>query len=1068
MVERPATRARPRDSAVSGPPSDPPVDKRGPIHWMVHNRVTPNLLMAVLLVGGFILASEIRQEVFPSYEMDRVNISVPYPGASPEEVEQGIILAIEESIRSIPGIKELRAVAAEGAASITVELREDADDRHVHQEIKQQIDRITTFPLDAEEPSVRLQVRQRPVIYAKLYGKAEEWVLRDLAELVRDRLLEHPEITQVEMSGARPYEVHVEVPRERLRAHGLTLGDVAGTIASAAVDVPGGAVDTPRGETLLRLRERRDWARDFGDIPAVTTPDGTVVYLRDLASVRDGFADTDDWATYDGMPAIGFTVYRVGEETPLGVSRAVHAALAEIEPDLPPGVHVAINSDRSKIYEQRLHLLYKNAFLGLCLVLVLLGLFLELRLAFWVLLGIPTSFLGALLFLPFAGVTINMVSMFAFILALGIVVDDAIVAGENIFEHRQRGMGVVEAAIRGAREVAIPITFSILTNIIAFIPLMHVPGFFGKIWYSIPLVVASVFVISWVEALFILPAHLAHTKRRARDGNSPFDRLRLAIAGGMQRFLQGLFGPLLRSCMNQRYLTIAVAAGILAVAVAYAWSGRMGLILMPRVESDYATVTTVLPYGSPPERIRAVHDKLVAAGEKVAAENGGDALNQGLFARVRDNSVEVRMYLTAPEVRPLSTTEVTRAWRREVGEIPGVQSARFESNRGGPGRGPSITVELAHRSIEELDRASAELAGVLSEFGNLRDIDDGTMDGKPQLDFRLTEAGRALGLTARDVGRQVRNAFFGAEALRQQRGRNEVRVRVRLPEAERKSEHTVEQMLVRTPSGAEVPLSEVASVTRGRAYTAINRRDGRRTATVSANAVPMRKSQEVIAALEAEVLPQLAADFPGLSHSFQGRQATMRDSLASLWPNFGLVLLAIFLMLMIPFRSYLQPFVIVATIPFGAVGAVLGHMLMDYSLSLISMMGVIALSGVVVNDGLVMVDYANRKRQEGASAYEAVHAAALRRFRPILLTTLTTFGGLMPMIFETSRQARFMIPMALSLGYGILLVTPIVLILLPCLYLMVEDVRALGFRALGMPSPAPPHMQSTHRPPATP
>ncbi|MDH5675019.1 MAG: efflux RND transporter permease subunit [Myxococcales bacterium] len=1029
----------------------------GPIAWMVGNRVTPNLLMLVLIVGGIFLSSKITQEVFPAYELDLVNINVPYPGASPEEVEQGIVLAVEEAVRSIEGVKEVRATAAEGMASIAVELRESADDRHVHQEIKQQIDRITTFPRDAEEATVTLQVQRRPVLSAMVYGEADEWALRDLAELVRDRLLEHPDISQVETEGTRAYELQVDVPRQALRSHGLTLSDVAQTIAQGAVDVPGGAVDTPRGETLLRMRERRDWASDYTELPVITGKDGSVVYLRDIAHVHDGFADTDDWASYDGMPAIGFTVYRVGDQTPMGISQAAREALAEIEGDLPPGVHVAINSDRSSYYQQRLHLLTKNAFMGLVLVLVLLGVFLEVRLAFWVLLGIPTSFLGAMIFLPWGGVTINIISMFAFILSLGIVVDDAIVAGENIFEHRQRGVGLTQAAIRGAREVAVPITFSIITNIVAFIPLMYVPGFFGKIWYSIPLVVGAVFIISWVEALFILPAHLAHTKRSDPNDPSAIERFRRAVARGLEVFLGRFFGPLVAACMRRRYLTVAVGAAVLMLTLAYAMSGRLGMILMPKVESDYAAVTATLPYGSPPERVREVHDRLVAAGEKVAAENGGDALSIGMYARVRNNSVEVSMYLTDPEVRPLSTTAVTQLWRQEVGELPGVESARFEADRGGPGRGPSVTVELAHRSIDELNRASAMLAEALGEFGNLRDVDDGFMQGKPQLDFQLTSAGRSLGLTAREVGRQVRDAFFGAEALRQQRGRNEVRVRVRLPEAERKSEHTVERLLIRTPSGAEVPLSEVAEITRGHAFTAIQRRNGRRTVTVSASAVPIKKTGEIIAALKADVLPQLARDIPGLHYSFEGRQASMRDSMASLRFGFLLAMVAIYILLVVPFRSYVQPLIIMLAIPFGAVGAVLGHVLMDYSLSLISMMGAIALSGVVVNDGLVMVDYANRRRDEGISPQTAVHEAALRRFRPILLTTLTTFGGLAPMIFETSRQARFLIPMALSLGYGILFATPIVLILLPCLYLMIEDAKALGRRIFAGPrSPSPP------------
>ena len=657
--------------------------------------------------------------------------------------------------------------------------------------------------------------------------------------------------------------------------------------------------------------------------------------------------------------------------------------------------------------------------------------------------GIPTSFLGALLFLPGLGVSINMISMFAFIIALGIVVDDAIVAGENIYEYRSRGMSFVKAAVLGARDVAVPVAFSILTNVAAFLPLCFVPGVMGKVWKVIPFVVITVFLISWVESILILPAHLAHNPGtrtgRLRGIHERFGSM-------VSRFITRVFGPFLDACLRLRWLTVAVCVAVLTVVVAYVASGRIGIILMPRVESDRACVTAVLPYGSPHEKAVAVQETLVKAVQTVAAQNGGERLIKGVSSLIDENEVDVRAHLTEPGVRPLSTGEVAALWRREVGRIPGLESLRFESDRGGPGSGHGLTVELAHRDIAVLERAGADLAERLSRFPTVKDVDDGLTPGKQQLDFSITPEGESMGLTSNEVACQVRNAFYGTTALTLQRGRNEVTVRVRLPEAERAGEFDVEELLLSTPSGTYIPLLQAANLTRGRSYTSIARRDARRTTTVAADVVPIGETNRVTAALNTSILPQLARDYPGLSYGYQGRQADMQESLGALINGFVLALMAIYFLLAIPFKSYSQPLIVMAAIPFGIVGAVLGHLLMGYNLSVMSMMGMLALSGVVVNDSLVLIDYANRERLEGRGAFDAIHAAGLRRFRPIVLTTLTTFGGLTPMILETSMQARFMIPMAISLGFGVLFATFITLALVPSLYLIIEDVKALVAR----------------------
>jgi multidrug efflux pump subunit AcrB len=1032
----------------------------GPIAWMVRNHVTANLLMLALIVGGLLTSLRIKQEVFPDFDVDVISISVPYPGASPEEVERGIVLAVEEAVRGVDGVKEVRSTAREGSARIEVEVLSGADHQRVLQDVKQGVDRITTLPDDAEEPQVSLQMHRRRVMTVTLYGDVEERVLRELTEEVRDRFLSDPQITQVDLSAARDVEVAVEISQETLRTYGLTLEQVASIIRRSALELPAGGVKTGSGEILLRVKERRDLAREFASIPLMTTPTGSELLLGDIASVRDTFEDTDRLQVFDGVRSMSLEVYRIGEQTPIGVSDAVRGKIEEVRPDLPPGVDLVVNVDMSKIYRQRLELLLRNGFLGLCIVLVVLGLFLELRLAFWVTVGIPTSFLGAMLFLPMFDISINMISMFAFIIALGIVVDDAIVAGENIYEYRQRGTSFGKAAILGARDVAVPISFSILTNIVAFMPLAMVPGFFGKIFRVIPLVVTSAFVISWVEALFILPAHLSHRHRGNVVGRL-FFRLQQRFSDAFLGFVRRVYGPLLAGCLRLRYVTVAVGFAVLIGILGYVASGRLGFVLMPRVESDRTVASAVLPYGSPMARAEEVRDRLIVAAQSVLDSNGGETLGQGILGTITENQVEVTVYLTEPEIRPISTGEVTRLWREQTGRIKGLESLRFESDRGGPGRGAALTVELAHRDVGVLDEASQRLAAALEEIAYTADVDDGYTPGKAQLDFRLRPEATSLGLTANDVARQIRSAFYGAEALRQQRGRNEITVRVRRPETERVREHDVEELMIRTPAGRDVPLRQVADVERGRAFTSITRRQGRRTVTVTSNVEPQSKSNQVLAQVKAEILPALRKDHPGLTWSFEGHQAEMRESLDGLKAGFLFALLGIYFLLAIPFRSYVQPLIVMISIPFGIVGAVLGHLVMGYSLSVISMMGIVALAGVVVNDSLILVDYANRRRREGLSPHDAVRAAGIRRFRPVLLTTLTTFGGLAPMIFETSRQARFMIPMALSLGFGIVFATVISLVLVPSLYLIAEDALWLLRAVLGSrkqeeePDPSP-------------
>jgi multidrug efflux pump subunit AcrB len=1029
-------------------------EKRGPIAWMAGHSIAANLIMLACLIGGIVSLSSIMQkEVFPDMQLDMVNVSVSYPGASPEEIERGVLLAIEEAVQGLDGVDEVTSVAREGSGTVSVEALVGADLQKLNDDVQSEVDRIRTFPDDAEEPEVRIATHSRGVLDLVIYGKAADTVLHELAERARDQLLQNPNITQVEIEGVPDPEISIEISQENLRRYGLTLADVAKRLGNASVERPGGGLKTASGEILVRVTERRDYGREFARLPIITTAGGSQVLLGDIAKITDSFEDSDRYMRFNGQPAVALEIYRVGDQTPVEVADAVRTVAEAIQAELPPGLHTATHGDRSEYYRDRVNLLLKNGAIGLVLVLIVLGLFLEARLAFWVMMGIPISFLGSFLILPSTGVTINMVSLFAYIISLGIVVDDAIVIGENVYHYHQQGMPFSKAAVRGAREVMMPVTFSILTNCVAFLPIYFVPGMMGKIFRMIPIVVCTVFIISLGECLFVLPAHLAHQKDRPRGFFAWLRKRQEVFSTGFSKLVRRVYGPFLELTLRHRTITVTLALCVLAISLSYAMSGRMGFGLFPTAESDRSEANVVLPYGSPVEKTEAVMKRLLAGVDRVVKECGRPELVEQIIADVGRGGGGhlgwMRVELADPEIRDeiMTTKEFTNRWREVVGEVTGVEYIKFADDAGGPGsRGRASSVQISHRSIEVLEQASKELAATMGSYPRVKDVDDGFQPGKPQLDFIVTPEGKSLGLTATDIARQVRNSFYGAEAVRQQRGRNEIKVMVRLPEADRSTEQTIKDLMVRTPAGTFVPLQEVAAFKRGRAYTTINRRNGRRVVDVSADVTPRSKAGEVLDDLKAGPLPELVKKYPGLSYSFEGHRADMRESIGSLKVTFILAMLAIYAMLAIPFRSYIQPLIVMLSIPFGIVGALFGHLLMGYDLSIISMFGIVALSGVVVNDSLVLIDFANRReREDGMTPHEAIHAAGIQRFRPVFLTTLTTFFGLAPMIFETSRQARFLIPMALSLGFGIVFATLITLVVVPALYLGADDLRRKVF-----------------------
>jgi len=1039
---------------------------KGPLAWMARNHVASNLLMMVFVVGGLILGLSIKQEVFPEIVLDRVQVQVPYPGAGPEEVEEGILLKIEEALTEVDGIKQLKSLAREGLGTVTAEVRLGEEPEQVLQDVRNAVDRISTFPLDAEEPLVATLLNRSEVISVVVYGDLSEKSLRERAEGIRDELLELPQITQADLGGVRPYEISVEISEEMLRRHNLTLEQVARRIRAASVDLPGGTIKAKGGQILLRTKERRYFGPGYEEIVLLQNPDGIQVRLGEIATVRDAFAETDQFARFDGKPAAMVKVFRVGDQKPTEISELVKAFVEKKRAGLPPSVGLATWNDFSELLESRMNLLIKNAAIGLALVLVVLGLFLEIRLALWVMLGIPISFLGALFLMPGMDVSLNMISLFAFIMALGIVVDDAIVVGENIYEHRQTGKPYLRAAIDGVREVAQPVTFSILTTVAAFLPLVFVSGIMGKFIRVIPLVVIAILMVSLIESLFVLPAHLALGKRREEPKGllGALDRVRRGFGEKLRRFVEGPYRRLLGLCLKYRYPAVALSLALLMLCAGLVGGGVVKFRFMPEVDGDVIIAELEMPEGTPVEETGArsayLADRAMELVEaydserpgkptilrNIYAVTGGTLVEGGPAgggAAAGSNLANIALFLTESEERGIPAADIAGRWRKLAGELPGVESLRISSNL--MRMGANIDVQIAHENFEVLETVSERLREALGQYPGVGDIADNYSKGTREVKLRLRPQARTLGITEEELGRQVRSAFFGAEALRLQRGRNELKVMVRYPEADRRSLHALENMRIRTPGGGEIPLLQAAFVDEGPGFSRIHRTDRKRVINVTAQ-VDSRQAnaEEILLDLKANLFPLLAADYPGLSFDLEGEEKERRESMDSMKQGFSLALFAIYALLAVPFRSYSQPLLIMAAIPFGMLGAVAGHLIMGFDLSMLSLFGIVALSGVVVNDSLLLIDKVNANRREGSSLRQALTDAGMRRFRPILLTSLTTFFGLAPMILETSVQAQFLIPMAISLGFGILFATAITLLLIPALYLVLEDVRSLA------------------------
>ena len=1070
------------------------------IAWFARNPVAANLLMVFLMVSGLIATTTVKEEVFPEIELDRISIQVPYLGAAPEEVEEGVVIRIEEAIQGVDGIKEIQSTASEGSASVMVELELGADARRVVDEVKNNVDAITTFPLETEKPIVREMTARNQVSDISISGDTDVFALKALAERVRDELSAMPEITQVDIVSAPPYEISIEVSEVALRRHGMTFDQVADAVRRSSLDLPGGSVRTDGGEILLRTIGQAYRGAEYEDLVLWTRSDGSRLRLGDVATVVDGFAETDQQARFDLEPTVMVSVFRTGDQSALDIAAAVHSYVDSAQARLPDGISLTIWQDQAEVLNDRLTLMLRNGATGFALVFIVLALFLELRLAFWVSLGIPISFLGAIALMPGLDVSVNVISLFAFILVLGIVVDDAIIVGENIHRHQEESGKGLRGAIEGAREISKPVTFAVLTTVAAFMPLMFVPGMMGKIFRVIPLVVIPCLLFSLVESLGILPAHLAHMPKRGKPG--PWRRFQQFFANGLKLFVRRVYTPIIETALHWRYVTAALGLATLILTGGMVLGGWATFHFFPSIEADFMSASVTMPQGTPVDATSRAIEKLetgasrlrarlqqetgmdyfrhvsTAVGDQPMASRGGGPM--GPVAAVSAANVgEVTVELAPAETRAYTSEELGILWREVTDPIPEAVEVTFEMSMMNPG--DDVDVQLAGPDIDRLRNAADAVKRRLGEYAGVYEISDSFRAGKEEMQLGIKPAAETLGLTLQDLGRQVRQAFYGEEAQRIQRGRDDIRVMVRYPRDDRRSLGDMENMRIRTPSGAEVPFSQVAQVEPGRGFASIKRVNRNRAVNVTASVdASVTSAGAVIADLQARILPEVLADYPGVFYTFEGAQAEQVDAVGGLQRGFLLALLMIFALLAVPLRSYMQPLIIMAAIPFGLVGAIWGHIVMGLDVTMMSMFGLVALTGVVVNDSLVMVDFINRARKVHADVgrkvrkaggdqpdrYEfdssglklAIREAGSNRFRPILLTSLTTFFGLAPLMLERSMQAAFLVPMAVSLAFGVLFATVITLILVPVSYLILDDVQRTIRRMFGSGEP----VEETH------
>ncbi|MDA7773231.1 efflux RND transporter permease subunit [Pseudomonadales bacterium] len=1095
------------------------------IAWFANNHIAANLLLVLIVLSGLVAIPNMPQKSFPDIDVPIINVTVAYLGAAPEEVEQGVCIRVEEELEGIDGIEKISSAAYEGACRVTIELFEDADSSLALDEVKSRIDAIITFPVETEKPVISLLSPVRPVMELSITGPNDEKMLKVLGQQVRDEIAALPGVTQVSLQNTRSYEISIEVSEASLQRNGLSFQQVAQIIRVRSLDLPGGSIKTEGGEILLRTQGQVYWGHDFEQLVLLTRADGTRVYLSDVATVIDGFEDTDQSLRFDGKPAALIRVSRVGNQDILEITGAVIAYLEEAPARLPEGVKLTVWNDGSQLLRGRLDTLLNSARQGFLMVLILLALFLRPRLAFWVSVGVPVAFLGALFLISVLGLSIDGISLFGFILVLGIVVDDAIVVGENVYSEQKKSGKLLEGSVIGTQQVSIPVIFGVLTTMTAFMPLLLGPGTMGQIFGVVATVVMACLTFSLIESQLVLPAHLGHRSVQSAAGEigmlmipivaivalgfsndfrsyvgfviaaftliyalyaaGIWGRLAQRLIEAQSRFSERIehliykqFRLVVIRVVAARYLTVAIAFVALMSSIGIVASGRLPFSFFPPLESDQAIAKLTMPLGTPAEVTQEVILKLeraaqqlereltaeypdappvthilAAVGNQPSSAGGGGPPNTQSGSTGGGHLGEVTLQLVPSEKRAVKTREVANRWRNLTGAIPDAVELKFNTSLFTVGN--AIDIQLAGDNVDDLRTAAEKIRLRLAEYPGVIDITDSFRAGKQEVKLDISPSGEALGLSLADLARQVRQAFYGEEIQRIQRGRDDVRVMVRYTEEERKTLSSLNQMRIRTPEGAEVPFAKVASAELGRGFSSINRSERQRVVNVVADVDRTQiTANEVIADFGAGKIQKILRDYPRVTYSLEGEQREQSEAADSLLPMFGIALFIIYALLAIPLRSYAQPLIIMSVIPFAFVGAIWGHQIMKTfdlvaGLAMMSVMGFIAASGVVVNSSLILVHNVNRRIESGMDMRHAVAEAAVSRCRPIVLTSMTTFVGLTPLMFNKSVQAQFLVPMATSLAFGVLFATFVTLLVVPSGYMILEDLKSFAGRLLG-------------------
>jgi multidrug efflux pump subunit AcrB len=1026
------------------------------VGWAVRNSPAMNTVMIALIVIGVMAAYFLRREVFPEFDLDRVIVTVVYPGASPTEVEQGICQKVEEAIRSVDGIKKILSVSTEGAGYVTATLHNHvSDSQRVVNDVRSAVDRIPSFPERAEKPDVQAVIGRFPAIQVAVVGPDKgrdaesEWRLREQAEAVRQDLLELPSVSQVLMLADRPFQIDVEIPEATLRKYNLSLSEVASAIRRENVEIPAGLIRTTTSEYLLRGANRHLVGHEIAKLPIVTTTDGVVLTVDDLGTVVDGFEDVSRYSYMNTLPTISLQVNKSSDEDLLQIVEEVRAYIEKKQAEMPEGYSLVPWFDTSFEVRDRLNLLTRSGLFGLLLVFIALSLFLDIRLAFWVALGIPVSLLGTCAVLYSQGHTLNMLSMFAFVMALGIVVDDAIVIGENIFSHRQMGKSRIRASIDGTVEVAPAVTASVMTTVVAFVPMFFVSGLMGKFMAIIPVAIISMLLISLFESIFILPCHLGHTN--LTPGSSPYSRMRKQIDRLIAHVVNSYYVPVLHWLLRRPMTAYAISVSSLLLVAGLILGHFTPFVMMPQVDGDLIVCHLAFPAGTvataTDEATKRIEEAIQSLGQEY--EDAGKPFLNNVFRSVgggfagdptqlADNGSHLAFMLV--ELKPasdrpyISSSEVTELWRSRVGQIPGLERIAFEGAQIGPG-GKPIEFKLLGDDMDVLEAAVEETKKKLASYQGVYDVADGSETGKWEVQLRVRPEAEALGINNETLASTVRAAYYGEEVMRLQRGRHEVKLMVRYPEEDRRSLSQFEEIRVHTPRGQEIPLPELAHRELRRAYSQIVRVDQERAITITSNLNDkIANAREIVEDLKANYIPGLQEEYPGIDVRWEGQQEQSEESLNSLLIGFIVAVFGIYLLLTIQFGSFLQPAIIIAVIPFGMVGAVLGHLLLQLPLTFFTMFGIVALSGVVVNDSIVLIDFINRRRTEEPDLQLALIQSGRDRFRPVLLTSITTVLGLLPILLERSFQAQLLIPMAAALSFGLAMATVWILMLVPVLY----------------------------------